>query len=72
MTQCDFNSEYEDKVPLNSIVGSVTDCGMLEKACRKVSSVFHVAGLISFGTAPDIDAMFQINVNGKLQFSITV
>lgn len=70
MTQCDFNSDYGDEVPLTSIVGSVTDYGVVEKACRKVSSVFHVAGLISFGTAPDIDAMFQINVNGKLQLFI--
>ncbi|XP_062582552.1 3 beta-hydroxysteroid dehydrogenase/Delta 5--_4-isomerase type 1-like [Saccostrea cucullata] len=56
--------EYEDRIPLTSFVGSVTDYSVVEKACRKASSVFHVAGLISFGTSPDIDAMIEINVKG--------
>lgn len=63
-----FVLEYEERIPLTSMVGSVTDYRVVEEACQKVTSVFHVAGLISFGTAPDIDAMFEINVMGIFFF----
>ena len=66
-----FVLEYEERIPLTSMVGSVTDYRVVEEACQKVTSVFHVAGLISFGTAPDIDAMFEINVMGIFFFFFT-
>ena len=72
LTPSYFVLEYEEKIPLTSMVGSVTDYRVVEEACQKVTSVFHVAGLISFGTAPDIDAMFEINVMGIFFLHLTI
>ena len=33
-------------------------------ACRGVTAVFHIAGLVSFGTFPDTKGMEDINVTG--------
>ena len=37
----------------------------LKEAFEGVDTVFHTAGLISFGTHPDFEAMIQVNVYGK-------
>ncbi|KAL3857755.1 hypothetical protein ACJMK2_012395 [Sinanodonta woodiana] len=49
---------------VKSIVGSVTDRQTVLAACKDVDSVFHVAGLITYGTFPDYEGMRNVNVRG--------
>jgi hypothetical protein len=58
-------------------VGSITDWHAVESACTGVTSVIHVAGLISFGTFPDNSRMEKVNIAGMkihiqrdLQFTV--
>ncbi|XP_046569762.1 3 beta-hydroxysteroid dehydrogenase/Delta 5--_4-isomerase type 4-like [Haliotis rubra] len=50
--------------PVISTVGSITDLNTVLDACKGVNSVVHIAGLVSFGTFPDVNGMEEINVNG--------
>jgi hypothetical protein len=75
---CIFKSTGDGgKPPVNSIVGSITDWHAVESACTGVTSVIHVAGLISFGTFPDNSRMEKVNIAGmniyiqrNLQFTV--
>ncbi|XP_014680262.1 PREDICTED: 3 beta-hydroxysteroid dehydrogenase/Delta 5--_4-isomerase type 6-like, partial [Priapulus caudatus] len=56
--------EYEDRISVKSYVGDICDINDMYKACRGVDAVIHVAGVVSFGTYPDVDAMQRVNVQG--------
>jgi len=43
----------------------LTDPVILERAMEGVSSVFHIAGKISYGTFPDYEGMNRVNIGGK-------
>lgn len=51
---------------VTSFKGCLTDPAVLEKAMEGVSSVFHIAGHISYGTFPDFKQMNKINIDGKV------
>jgi len=51
--------------PVRSIVGDVRRLCDVREAVRGVDSVIHTAGLVSFGTFPDLEAMEQVNVLGR-------
>lgn len=55
---------HEEK-PVRMFKGCITDQVILKKALNGVSSVFHIAGKISYGTFPDYAQMNRINVEGK-------
>ena len=45
-------------------MGDIRSREDVQKALQGVDTVFHTAGLISFGTHPDIQGMEEINVKG--------
>ena len=47
-------------------MGDIKDKDDLKKAFEGVDTVFHMAGLISFGTHPDFEGMMQANVYLRL------
>lgn len=56
--------DFEENKPITAYKGSITDREKVTEALTGVSSVIHVAGLVSFGTFPDTIAMENINVKG--------
>ena len=65
-----FFSGHEERKPVRSFIGSVEDPNIVRKACHGVTSVYHIAGLISYGTFPDYDAMERVNVQGSFCFIV--
>ncbi|GFR60676.1 3 beta-hydroxysteroid dehydrogenase type 7-like, partial [Elysia marginata] len=61
-----FITDYTATKPVRSIVGSVADSRVVSQAVRGAHSVFHVAGLISWGTFPDLAGMEETNVIGTV------
>ena len=55
---------------MRSFIGSVEDPNIVRKACHGVTSVYHIAGVISYGTFPDFDAMERVNVQGSFCFFV--
>ncbi|XP_060070999.1 3 beta-hydroxysteroid dehydrogenase/Delta 5--_4-isomerase-like [Ylistrum balloti] len=55
---------HKELKPLTSILGNICDLQTVQQACRGVNTVLHVAGMVSYGTFPDIDGMQKINVQG--------
>ena len=47
------------------IVGDIKNKDDLKEALQGVDTVFHTAGLVSFGTHPDFEGMIQVNVYGR-------
>ena len=52
-------------VPVKSIVGDLRSKSDLNDALKGVGTVIHTAGVVSFGTFPDHEAMEHVNVKGK-------
>lgn len=52
-----------DGLPLDVAVGDITDAQSVEKACKGIDTVFHLAGLIAYSRAQR-RAMNEINVGG--------
>lgn len=51
-------------VPVKTIVGDVRKLTEVRSVMKDVDTVIHAAGLISFGTFPDLESMDQVNVKG--------
>ena len=51
-------------IPIRSVVGDVAKLTDVRLAMKDVTAVIHSAGLVSFGTFPDISGMYQVNVKG--------
>ena len=58
-------SDFEVTKPEKHIVGDIKNKDDLTKAFEGVDTVFHTAGIVSFGTHPDIEGMMRVNVHGK-------
>ncbi|XP_013421694.1 3 beta-hydroxysteroid dehydrogenase type 7-like, partial [Lingula anatina] len=56
--------DHPESKPIKSFVGDVRSLHDLLKAFDGVDTVIHTAGLISYGTFPDLEGMQQINVKG--------
>ncbi|KAH9525620.1 3 beta-hydroxysteroid dehydrogenase/Delta 5--_4-isomerase type 3 [Bulinus truncatus] len=56
--------DYQATKRVRSIVGSVTDAELMTRSLKGATSVIHVAGLISWGTFPDVAGMQEVNVRG--------
>ncbi|ESO97278.1 hypothetical protein LOTGIDRAFT_114779, partial [Lottia gigantea] len=56
--------DYEDFIPIKTILSSINNLASVCQALRGADSVIHVAGLISYGTFPDFTNMEKINVEG--------
>ena len=65
-------SGHAEHKPVTSMVGSVTEPAVMRKACKGVSSVYHIAGLISYGTFPDYSAMQRVNVQGTISLTVSL
>lgn len=52
-----------DGVPFESAYGDVTDAESLEKSCRGVDSVFHLAGVVGYSKAMRAE-MDRVNIGG--------
>ena len=50
--------------PVIQFNGSVTDRELLAKACRGVTSVFHLASIVDYSMFPDEKKMDFVNVEG--------
>jgi len=57
---------------VRSIVGDVRKLTELRIATHDVTTVIHTAGVISFGTFPDIEAMKDVNAKGVSLFVLFV
>ncbi|XP_021363944.1 3 beta-hydroxysteroid dehydrogenase/Delta 5--_4-isomerase type 1-like [Mizuhopecten yessoensis] len=55
---------HRESKPLTSTLGDICDQQTVQQACQGVTTVIHVAGLVSYGTFPDINGMQRINVQG--------
>lgn len=50
---------------MRSVVGDVRKLSDVRGAMEGVDAVIHTAGLVSFGTFPDVAAMQEVNVKGR-------
>ncbi len=62
-------SEYTAVKATKCVVGDITDAQFVSRALAGAHSVYHVAGVVSVGTFPDVDTMEAVNVQGKHNFS---
>ncbi|CAL1542785.1 unnamed protein product [Lymnaea stagnalis] len=58
--------DYQPTKKVKSIIGDVTDARFTAYLLRGATSVIHVAGIMSWGTFPDMDGMEKVNVKGTL------
>ncbi|CAI9733122.1 beta-hydroxysteroid dehydrogenase Delta 5-- [Octopus vulgaris] len=56
--------EYEDNFSSRHIIGDVTNYTNIMQALDGVDVVYHVAGVVSYGTRPDTELMQKVNVSG--------
>lgn len=54
------------KKSMSCFKGCVTDSTLVDQAMEGVTSVFHIAGKISYGTFPDFEGMNKINIEGSM------
>lgn len=59
-----FVVDFEDRKPVTSIIGNLTDPDVVRKACKNVKCVFHIAALVEYKLFPDITALNEINIQG--------
>ena len=59
-----FILDYKVSKPVLQFIGSVNDRRLVEKACRGVTSVFHLASIIDYSMFPDAEKMELVNVEG--------
>lgn len=62
---------------MTSRVGDIRVMSDVDEALDGVDVVIHTAGLVSFGTLPDVTGMEQVNVKGegrrnKLRFLVRI
>jgi len=55
---------HKEVIPMRSVVGDVRKLTELRIATRDVTTVVHTAGVVSFGTFPDNQAMNDVNARG--------
>jgi nucleoside-diphosphate-sugar epimerase len=55
------NLSFIEALPVDMVVGSLSDEASLEQACRGVDAVFHAAGATK---AADADTLYQVNADG--------
>ncbi|ELU09823.1 hypothetical protein CAPTEDRAFT_109619 [Capitella teleta] len=55
---------HTEYIPVKSCTGDIRNQDDVKRALRGVDAVVHSAGVISFGTFPDIDTMADVNING--------
>ena len=60
--------DYESRLKVKSIVGSVTDINTVRKACKGVNCVFHLASLVDVRLFPDIKTLYEVNVKGMIKY----
>ena len=65
-------SDFKASKPEKHIVGDIGDKDELKRALQGVDTVFHTAGMISFGTHPDFEGMMKVNVYGMLKVKVKV
>ncbi|KAJ8312422.1 hypothetical protein KUTeg_009795, partial [Tegillarca granosa] len=63
--------DYKQCKPIQTIIGNITDRDTVQRACNGVTSVYHVAGLISYGTRNVIDGCVKAGVQ-RLIYCSTV
>ena len=49
---------------MKTIIGDVRKLATLREAMTGVDTVIHTAGVVSFGTFPDLISMEEVNVKG--------
>lgn len=54
-----------EKKPVKGYVGSVTDLDLVQRACRGVDCVMHVASIVDTTLIPDEQLSYNINVIGE-------
>ena len=64
-----FTAGHKEAIPVRSIVGDVRKLTELRLATRDVTAVIHTAGVVSFGTFPDVKAMNDVNAKGAFTLS---
>lgn len=57
-------SGHSEVIPVKSVVGDVRKLSDVRIAMEGVDAVIHTAGLVSFGTFPDVINMQEVNVKG--------
>ena len=61
--------DHEQRVPVTSITGDLTDPKQVLAAFDGVTSVIHTAGLVSKATFQDSRALYRVNVLGEKHLS---
>ncbi|XP_045173791.2 3 beta-hydroxysteroid dehydrogenase/Delta 5--_4-isomerase type 4-like isoform X2 [Mercenaria mercenaria] len=56
--------DYAERLPVQQYVGSVTDKDLVQRACKGVDCVMHVASIVDTSLIPDEDLSYKINVAG--------
>ncbi|CAC5378351.1 HSD3B [Mytilus coruscus] len=56
--------EFEIKKPMKTFTGSITDNDLVERACRGVDIVLHVASIIDYNQFPNQTILHEVNVKG--------
>ena len=62
---------HKEVIPVRSVVGDVRKLTELRIATRDVTTVIHTAGVVSFGTFPDVKAMNDVNAKGLCTFCLS-
>ncbi|KAL4228317.1 hypothetical protein ACF0H5_013748 [Mactra antiquata] len=58
--------DYETRNPVKDFVGSINDVDLVDKACRNVNCVMHVASIVDNTLIPDMALSYRINVEGTV------
>ena len=60
-----FTLDYDQPKPVKQYIGSITDSGLVRRACQGVASVIHVAGLIDVSMFPNTQKLELVNITGR-------
>lgn len=52
---------------MKTFTGSITDKDLVERACRGVNIVLHVASIIDYNQFPNQTILHEVNVKGSFQ-----
>ncbi|XP_045173780.2 3 beta-hydroxysteroid dehydrogenase/Delta 5--_4-isomerase type 1-like [Mercenaria mercenaria] len=58
------NLDHVERIPVQQYVGSVTDSGLVHRACVGVTCVMHLASIVDMSLLPKVHLSRQINVEG--------
>ncbi|ESN92520.1 hypothetical protein HELRODRAFT_89375, partial [Helobdella robusta] len=56
--------KHSTEIPMRQIIGDVTKLDEVRRALKGVDSVVHTAGLVEFGSCPDVERLMEVNVKG--------